>query len=85
MEEKSVVSLINIFTESVGPNMSLSNNGMSVDCSCRSSGKSQNNILIFKISKGAKIRNRYNQVPHLTQGTNGESDKLDEGKSLRKI
>ena len=24
------------------------------------------------ISKGAKIRNRYNQVPHLTQGTNGK-------------
>ena len=21
----------------------------------------------FKVSKGAKIRNRYNQVPHLTQ------------------
>ena len=25
-----------------------------------------------KISKGAKIRNRYNQVPHLTQDTNGK-------------
>ena len=25
-----------------------------------------------KASKGAKIRNRYNQVPHLTQDTNGE-------------
>ena len=24
-----------------------------------------------KVSKGAKIRNRYNQVPHLTQDTNG--------------
>ena len=24
---------------------------------------------IFKVSKGAKIRNRYNQVPHLTQDT----------------
>ena len=24
----------------------------------------------FKVSKGAKIRNRYNQVPHLTQATN---------------
>ena len=24
----------------------------------------------FKVSKGAKIRNRYNQVPHLTQDTN---------------
>ena len=25
---------------------------------------------ILKVSKGAKIRNRYNQVPHLTQDTN---------------
>ena len=25
-----------------------------------------------RISKGAKIRNRYNQVPHLTQDTNGK-------------
>ena len=24
----------------------------------------------MKLSKGAKIRNRYNQVPHLTQDTN---------------
>ena len=28
--------------------------------------------LIIKVSKGAKIRNRYNQVPHLTQDTNGK-------------
>ena len=27
---------------------------------------------INKVSKGAKIRNRYNQVPHLTQDTNGK-------------
>ena len=26
--------------------------------------------LIIKVSKAAKIRNRYNQVPHLTQDTN---------------
>ena len=26
-----------------------------------------NLILISKVSKGAKIRNRYNQVPHMTQ------------------
>ena len=26
----------------------------------------------FKVSEGAKIRNRYNQVPHLTQDTNGK-------------
>ena len=25
-----------------------------------------------KVSKGAKTRNRYNQVPHLTQDTNGK-------------
>ena len=28
--------------------------------------------LLVKVSKGAKIRNRYNQVPHLTQDTNGK-------------
>ena len=26
----------------------------------------------MKVSKGAKIRNRYNQVPHLTQDTNAK-------------
>ena len=29
-------------------------------------------LVIYKVSKGAKIRNRYNQVPHLTQDTNGK-------------
>ena len=29
-------------------------------------------VIHNKISKGAKIRNRYNQVPHLTQDTNGK-------------
>ena len=28
--------------------------------------------MILKVSKGAKIRNRYNQVPHLTQVSNGK-------------
>ena len=28
--------------------------------------------MLRKVSKGAKIRNRYNQVPHLTQDTNGK-------------
>ena len=27
---------------------------------------------LLKVIKGAKIRNRYNQVPHLTQDTNGK-------------
>ena len=31
-----------------------------------------NPIDVGKVSKGAKIRNRYNQVPHLTQDTNGK-------------
>ena len=26
----------------------------------------------IKVSKGAKIKNRYNQVPHLTQDTYGK-------------
>ena len=26
----------------------------------------------LKVNKGANIRNRYNQVPHLTQNTNGK-------------
>ena len=30
------------------------------------------NLISIKVSKGAKIRNRYNQVPHLTQDTNGK-------------
>ena len=29
---------------------------------------------MFKVSKEAKIKNRYNQVPHLTQDTTLESD-----------
>ena len=29
-------------------------------------------ILTVEVSKGKKIRNRYNQVPHLTQYINGK-------------
>ena len=29
-------------------------------------------LLKNKVNKGTKIRNRYNQVPHLTQDTNGK-------------
>ena len=32
----------------------------------------QTACLVVKVSKGAKIRNRYNQVLHLTQDTNGK-------------
>ena len=33
-------------------------------------------LYAFKVSKGANIRNRYNQVPHLTQDTNGKVTKF---------
>ena len=29
-------------------------------------------VYTMEVSKGAKIRNRYDQVPHLTQDTNGK-------------
>ena len=29
-------------------------------------------VMYMKVGKGAKIRNRYNQVPLLTQDTNGK-------------
>ena len=32
----------------------------------------QSGLIFSKVGKGAKIRNRYNQVPHLTQDTNGK-------------
>ena len=32
----------------------------------------RNRLLFWKVSKGAKIRIRYNQVPHLTQDTDGK-------------
>ena len=33
---------------------------------------SEPKIVVVKVNKGAKIRNRYNQVPHPTQDTNGK-------------
>ena len=29
-------------------------------------------VMFVRVRKGAKIRNRYNQAPHLTQDTNGK-------------
>ena len=45
------------------------------------------NGLPTKVSKGAKIRNRYNQVPHLTQDTNGKvtNSQLDTTKESQKV
>ena len=34
--------------------------------------RSQATNFLIKVSKDAKIRNRYNQVPHMTQDTNGK-------------
>ena len=41
----------------------------------------------LKVSKGAKIRNRYNQVPHLTQDTNGKvtNAQLDTTKESQEV
>ena len=33
---------------------------------------SQLYLLLLKVSNGAKIRNQYNQVPHVTQDNNGK-------------
>ena len=35
-------------------------------------------ISVFKVSKGAKIRNRYNQVPYMTQDTNEKVTNLQQ-------
>ena len=46
---------------------------LSYNMSCRSArcnGPVYN--ISIKVSEGAKIRNQYNQVPHLTQNTNGK-------------
>ena len=41
----------------------------------------------MKVSKGAKIRNLYNQVPHLTQDTNGKviNSQLDTTKRGKRL
>ena len=42
------------------------------DLDVKQQNKQTNLVAIGKVSKDAKIRNRYNQVPHLTQDTNGK-------------
>ena len=48
------------------------NLAISVSLGCTIESEPKGNT---KVSKKAKIRNRYNQVPHLTQETSDESDK----------
>ena len=38
----------------------------------RKDQKQKRFVDILKVSMGANIRNRYNQVPHMTQDTNGK-------------
>ena len=40
-----------------------------------------------KVSKGARNRNRYNQVPHLTQDTNGKvtNSQIDHTKESQEV
>ena len=42
---------------------------------------------IINVSKGAKIRNQYNQVPHMTQNTNGKvtNSQLDTSKERQEV
>ena len=43
--------------------------------------------VLMKVSKGANIKNRYNQVPHLTQDANGEvtNSQLDTTNESQKV
>ena len=47
----------------------------------------QSSCLVVKVSKKAKIRNRYNQAPHLTQDTSGKvtSSQLDITNESQKV
>ena len=51
------------------------------------SGEKRIPIMMVKVSKVAKIRNRYNQVPHLTQDTNGKvtNSQLDTTKESQEV
>ena len=40
---------------------------------------------VWKVSKGEKTRNRYNQVPHLTQDTNGKVTKSHTQRNINKL
>ena len=50
-------------------------------------GERQFPLNLPKVSKGAKIRNRYNQEPHLTQDTNGKvtNSQLDTTNESQKV
>ena len=58
--------------QNVSADHKVSNNILKYQYNFYESRKHSKNNAIFKVSKGAKIRNRYNQVPHLTQDTNGK-------------
>ena len=47
-------------------------NSRSIFTNCVSFFLWSKNKMFLKVSNGAKIRNRYNQAPHLTQDTNGK-------------
>ena len=54
--------------------------GRELDSRPRAAGTSLTDVTalwsLSEVSKGAKIRNRYNQVPHMTQDTNGKVTNL---------
>ena len=58
--------------QNVSVDHKVSNNILRYQYNFYESRKHSKNNAIFKVSQGAKIRNRYNQVPQLTQDTNGK-------------
>ena len=68
------------FTESLSTSIfkyrdNLQRNNMSATLESGSSFQVIGKLIHFKVRKVAKIRNRYNQVPYLTQDITWESDK----------
>ena len=47
-----------------------------ITCMWASGKARKHGFVVCKVSKVAKIRNRYNQVPHLTQDTNEYSEQI---------
>ena len=69
---KTVLSLVGLFMKPTCADLEKSVRGVLTTFLFPHSGSAQERISHVKVSKVAKIRNRYNQVPHLTQDTNGK-------------
>ena len=73
LEMEAVIQTIKYFLPQLqGQNVLLRCDNTTVVQNCQRKGGTSSVSLFYKVSKVAKIRNRYNQVPHLTQDTNGK-------------